>query len=769
MSTPANSPAGGALFSFGLRIYRARYAVLAVWAVALLAALALAPSVARLLQPGGLSSRDLESERAAAELQYQLGYNPATIIVVFTSDGFGVDDPRWAAAEDAALAEVRQLPDVAAVRTRRENARQVSPDGRATYATIALKSEAEQFRGSLPRVKAALKPTELRMVVTGAPVFYADILEVTERDLRRAELISFPVAAVALLLVFGSVVAAAVPGAIGGAAVLCTLGVMAALARVMDLSIFALNLVTMLGLGLGIDYSLFIVSRFREELAEGAPVDQAVARASSTAGRAVLFSGLTVFVGLLGLSSFKFMALRSMGQAGSLVVLLSVAAALTLLPALLGVLGNRINAFTIRRSSTRGGFWAALARAVMRRPGLVFLAILTLLVGLGLPFLRVELGAPDASVLPPDVQSRRGFDLLRERFGQGEQAPILVDVSSPDSIFSPTSIDALYDYVAELRRDPRVARVESLVSLDPRITRDQYHLIYAPAAASGDPGSIFETFARTVATQTSRQRFTLVRVTSRYDQTAPESKDLVNRIRSLPIGGGLSVLVGGGTAGVVDYTEGLYRDFPRVLLLIVASTYLILLVLLRSVVLPLKAILMNTLSLLASYGALVVVFQEGWLSWLFGVQPIGFVEASLPIIMFCVLFGLSMDYEVFLLSRIKEAYEQGADNATSVAAGLERSGRIITSAALIIVLVSGSFAAADIVLIKALGIGTAVAIFLDATVVRALLVPATMRLLGDWNWWAPLRGGSAGERRRGEAVAWEKPRDRPTERAGGPA
>src|SRR5207249_11193231 len=200
---------------------------------------------------------------------------------------------------------------------------------------------------------------------------------------------------------------------------------------------------------------------------------------------------------------------------------------------------------------------------------------------------------------------------------------------------------------------------------------------------------------------------------------------------------GLSVLVGGGTAGVLDYTEALYRDFPRALLFVVLSTYAILLVLLRSVILPLKAILMNTLSLLASYGALVLIFQEGWLSGLLGVRALGFVEASLPIIMFCVLFGLSMDYEVFLLARIKEAYEEGLDNASSVAAGLERSGRIITSAALIIVLVSSSFAAADIVLIKALGVGTAIAIFLDATVVRALLVPATMRLLGDWTWWTP--------------------------------
>jgi RND superfamily putative drug exporter len=377
----------------------------------------------------------------------------------------------------------------------------------------------------------------------------------------------------------------------------------------------------------------------------------------------------------------------------------------------------------------------------------VFLATFALLVALGSPFLRAELGAPDAGVLPADLQSRRGYDLLRQHFGQGEQAPILIGVSARDSIFSSASLDALHDYVAELRRDPRVERVEGLVSLDPRITRQQYRLIYETAAASGDPRDIVEPFARNVAVSTTRERFTLVRVTSRYGQASPESKDLVHRIRSLPIGGGLTALVGGGSAGVVDYTQGLYRDLPRAIVFIVCSTYLILFLLLRSVVLPLKAILMNTLSLLASYGALVVVFQEGLLASI-GFQPIGFVEASLPIVMFCVLFGLSMDYEVFLLARIREAYEAGADNTSSVRQGLERSGRIVTSAALIIVLVSGAFATADIVLIKALGLGTAIAVFLDATLVRALLVPATMQLLGEWNWWSPgttrraiLRGG----------------------------
>jgi RND superfamily putative drug exporter len=711
--------------------------MLALWLAAILGAAPMAPRVFGLLQPGGLSSSTAESVQASQLLERQLGYNPAAVVVVFTSDRLTLDDPRWGEAEEQALASVRQLPDVAEVTTGSERPRQAAVDRQASYATIALRSQPEHFRDSLPRIRAALQPTELEAVVTGAPVFYADILEVTERDLRRAELISLPFAILAMLFVFGSVVAAAVPGLVGGAAVLVTVSLVVLLAQLFPLSVFALNLVTMLGLGLGIDYALFIVSRFREELAGGRPTEIAVAVAVATAGQSVLFSGLTVFVGLLGLSSFDYLALRSMGLAGSLVVLLSLLAALTMLPALLSVLGPRINALSVWRPGRGGSFWASLAQRVMRRPGAVFLAVLLLLGGLGLPFLRVELGAPDASVLPPDVQSRRGFDLLRDHFGQGEQSPILITVSSPGSIFSRGSVDALLDYVAELQRDPRVSRVESIVTLDPRISRDQYHLIYGPAAASGRVESVAEPFARQVALETSRPGFTLIRVTSRHSQTAPESKDLLQRVRSLPIGAGLTTLVGGGTAGVVDYAEGLYRDFPRVLAFIVLSTYVILFALLRSALLPLKAIVMNTLSLLASYGALVIIFQEGWLAGLTRVEPLGFVEASLPIVLFCVLFGLSMDYEVFLLARVKEAYDQGADNETSVALGLERSGRIITSAALIIVLVSASFAVADIVLIKALGIGTAIAVFLDATIVRALLVPATMRLLGEWNWWAP--------------------------------
>lgn len=718
-------------YAFGQMMYRRRWLVIAGWLVALAVALPLLPRIGRSLQPGGFGSGSIEAARASMTIQRALGENPAGLLVIYSSPTLTTTEPAYVEAVEASLADLRSLDFVARVTTHVDNPRQAAPDGRTAYATIALRSVPEEFRDVIPRIEGALRPSVLQTTLTGAPIFYSDIQDVTERDLRRAELISFPFAGLALLLVFGSLVAAAVPALVGGTAVAVTIGVVVLLTRVTDISIFALNLVSMLGLGLGIDYSLFVVSRFREELVRRDP-DDAVGVAMATAGRAVLFSGLTVFIGLLGLMTFEFMALRSLGVAGSVVVAISVAAAMTLLPAILGVAGHRINAFPILpRRASGGHFWQTTAGWVMRHAGGVFVAVLALLVALGLPFLRVDFGAPDASILPPDVQSRRGFDQLRNAFGEGEIAPVLIAVTSPDIVFAPERLGALYDFVARIRADARVERVDSIVSLDPRISRDQHLLVYA------DPGAVREPYARAILAETARERFALVRVVSRYSQTADESKALVEAIRATPIGAGLSFQVGGGTAGVIDYAGRLYEDFPRALVFILITTYLVLLVLFRSVVLPLKALVMNTLSILASYGALVVVFQEGAFADLLRFEPLGFIEASLPIVLFCVLFGLSMDYEVFLLSRIKEAYDDGFDNTASVAVGLERSGRLITSAAAIIVLVSGSFVAADIILIKALGLGTAIAVFLDATVVRGLLVPASMQLLGNWNWWAP--------------------------------
>jgi putative drug exporter of the RND superfamily len=730
------------LLAWGGLVFRHRLVVLAGWAVVLLAAAPLAPRVFRALDAGGFTSPDLEAARAGELVSDRFGANPASVVLVYRDPHATLlaTDPRFQAQVEASLGNVRQLPSIERVTTGADNPRQISPDGQLEYVTLGVRADARSLDRTLPTIEQTLQPTSLELTLTGAPVFYADIFDVTERDLRRAELLSIPLAAVALVLVFGSVVSGVVPGLVGGTAVAVTLAVMALLSQVLELSIFSLNLATMLGLGLGIDYSLFIVSRFREELAAGRSVEHAVAWSVAMAGRAVLYSGATVMIGLLALLTFDITALRSMGIAGGLVVGLSVLAALTLLPALLGVLGRSVDALAIgplaaaaRRSTDTRGFWTHLAEWVMRRPLAVLIPLLVLLIGLGVPFLRVDFGAPDASILPADVQSRRGFDLLRAHWGDGELSPIFVVFQTADggSPLAPERIGGLVEFMVRVEADPAVTRVASPVTLDSRLTVDQYRLLYA------DPRHIADVYARIATATAVRQDILVASVTSRFGQTDDRSKALVRAIRATPPPDGLRVLVGGGTAGVLDYADRLYEQFPRAALLIVVAIYLILMRTFGSVVIPLKAVIMNALSILASYGALVVIFQEGALSDVLRFQPLGFVEASLPILMFCVLFGLSMDYEVFLLARVQEAHLLGADNETSVVRGLERSGRIITSAAGIVVLVSLSFVAADIVLIKALGLGTAIAVLLDATLVRALLVPATMRLLGEWNWWAP--------------------------------
>jgi RND superfamily putative drug exporter len=730
------------LFAFGCLLYRWRWAVLAVWGLALLAALPLAPQVFHSLQAGGFTSPDLEAARAGQLLIDRVGASPSSVYLVYEDPAgqLRATDPLFQQQVEASLATVRQLPEIERVVTGVENPRQIAPDGRVEYVTLSLRSTTGDVRSVLRSIEQALQPTQLQLTLTGAPVFYEDIFEVTERDLRRAELLSIPLAALALVLVFGSVVSGVVPGLIGGTAVAITLAVMALLSQVVELSIFSLNLATMLGLGLGIDYSLFIVSRFREELATRGSVEHAVAWSVAMAGRAVLYSGATVMIGLLALLTFDITALRSMGVAGALVVGLSLLAALTLLPALLGVLGARIDALAIgplakaaARAGTGDGFWSRLAHQVMNRPVAVLVPLLVVLVGLGLPFLRVQFGAPDASILPTDVQSRRGFDTLRAHWGEGELSPLILVFQTTDgsSPLAPQHVPGLVEFMNRVQAHPAVLRASSPVSLDPRITPEQYQGLYA------DSRNIRDVYARIAAQAAVHQDVLVAEVTSRYGQTDDRSKELVRAIRATSPPGGLRLLVGGGTAGVIDYADRLYEQFPRAAIIVVLAIYLVLLRTFGSVIIPLKAVLMNALSILASYGALVVIFQEGALADLLHFQPLGFVEASLPILMFCVLFGLSMDYEVFLLARVQEAHISGLDNAKSIAHGLERSGRIITSAAGIVVLVSMSFVAADIVLIKALGLGTAIAVFLDATLVRALLVPATLRLLGDWNWWAP--------------------------------
>ena len=718
--------------------------VIGAWGLLIVLALPLAPQAPGVLSAGGFINDNLESAHAKAVLEAELGAPPSALVVVFSSPTLEAGTPAFELGAAAAMRDISDATHVARVVSHLLQPRQVSADRHTAYDIVLLDLPPDDSPKALPVLRAALRDAPgLTVELAGGPAFYGDVQTVSEHDLQRSEIISLPLAALALLLVFGSVVAAGVPLVVGGASVLIALAGVFLIASVMPMSIFVLNLATLLGLGLGVDYSLLMTSRFREELAKRpAGADDAVAEAVritvATAGRAVFFSGLTVLLGLLGLVLFEFMILRSVGIAGALVVGLAVLAALTLLPAVLTVVGPNLDRFGVRKVTARAegdGSWARLAHRVMRRPLAFLIPTLALLLVLGSPFLHVRFNAPDASILPPGVPSRAAFDRLEAEFGEGAFAPISIAIRTQGAATTPDNLARLYEYSRRLAADPRVRRVDSLVDVDPRLTVEQYQLLY------GDPNGPRDRFVATALAAMTRGNLTAFTLTTPFGPNRAEGRGLVEDLRD-PQGAlapppGVTILVGGGAADVADVVDGVAADFPRTALFILITTYVVLFALLRSVVLPAKALVMNTLSITASFGALVWIFQDGNLSALLGFQPLGFVETTQPVILFCVLFGLSMDYEVFLLTRMKEVWDATGDNTEAVARGLERSGRIVTSAALIVVVVAGSFAFADIVLIKALGIGMAIAVALDATVVRALLVPATMRLLGRWNWWMP--------------------------------
>jgi len=722
---------------------RHRWLVVIAWVGLIIAAIPFALQAPGALSAGGFIRDDLESARAKTLLETEVGVSQAAVVVVFHSDAMRAGEPGFEAAAASAITDVQSAAYVTTVLSHVFSNRQVSADGHTAFDIVLLDLSADDSPKALPGLRAALREVPgLEVGLSGGPAFYGDVQEVSEADLRRSELISLPLAALALLLVFGSVVASAVPLIVGGAAVVVALATIFFVAGLTPMSIFVLNLATLLGLGLGVDYSLLMTSRFREELAargwRADGVEDAVGATARTAGRAVFFSGLTVLLGLLGLVLFGFMILRSVGIAGAVVVALAVAAAMTLLPAILAIVGVHLERLRVRRvipRPTEEGAWSRLAWWVMRRPITVLVPTLALLLLLGTPFLHVRFNAPDARILPESAPSRAAFDRLTAEFGPGPFAPIVIAIRTSGPATASDNLATLYEYSRRLAADPRISHVDSLVDVDPRLTLGQYALLYR---ASGGPPDRY--IAETLHA-TTRGDLTGFTIFTPYGPNEAIARELVRDLRAdagpLAAPAGTAVLVGGGAADVEDVVAGIAAEFPRTALFILVSTYLVLLLLLRSALLPLKALAMNSLSIVASFGALVWIFQDGNLSMLFGTRPLGFVETTQPVILFCVLFGLSMDYEVFLLTRMRESWEATHDNPTAVAHGLERSGRIVTSAALIVIVVAGSFAFADIVLIKALGVGIAVAVALDATIVRALLVPATMRLLGKWNWWLP--------------------------------
>lgn len=755
--------------ALGRFAYRRRKLIVCVWSLAFAAGLIASASVASQLKGGGFTTPSSPSQVGQREMQERLGFGPASLTLVFSSGTLSARSPAFKAQVQETLAGIEQagLDGLTNVRTvwSTGDTGFISRDGRATFAVIEFDGASEQVQAQIPALRRALAPTGLTMYLTGDPAVYAELEQRSAADLRTAESYTIPVAALVLVLIFGTLVAAGLPVIGGGMAVTVTLGLLWLLAQVLDISVFALNVATLLGLAVGIDYALFMVGRFREELAAGQSIADAVQTTVARAGRSIVFSGVTVFVGLLGLMTIPYMSMRSMGLAGALVVLVSVLAAVTLLPALLGLLGPKVD--SLRVIGRKGGgdlFWRRWSDWVMRHPVPVLIGTIALVAVFAWPVLGIESEIPGATALPSDSESRQGYDLLQRRFDVAALSPIevLVTWEGDQDPLAAVNLERLYAYGRELQRLPGVERVTSIVTLpgiesaattvsfwrgiEAAASRTPGDGVTPPMGESGLPGLIQGMLgaeqvkaARRLAAATTAPGTTLLRVVPEQPPTSREAQELAADILEAGAPSGATTHVAGAALTVRDFVTAIYSRFPWIIAFVVFVTGLVLFLMLRSFVLPVKAVIMNACSLLAGYGAVVWIFQEGHLEWLFRFTASGAIDAELPVLLFCTVFGVSMDYEVFLLSRMREEWDATHDNVRAVSLGLARTGRIVTSAALIIVVVGLSFAFTSIVVTKAIGIGLAVAVALDATVIRVLMVPAAMRLLGRWNWWLPRR------------------------------
>ncbi len=709
------------------------------WPVILVSVAILLLSVAALVRGGQLTTggtiHALESQIAGSRLEEILGHPiETTFVAIFKSASIDAREQAFHAALDAALEPLRHDSRVQAVTTPDDAPTFLAPgmvngSARTAFALVTLKGDVKGALSAYPAVRALLVSARLGITGTGPLSFTNDQDHSLEQDLIKAEMVSLPLALLVLVYVFRTIVAAALPVCVGALAVVGGIACVLALSHYMDIPQYTVNICSLVGLGLAIDYSLFTVSRYREELASGHDYPEALRRAMAGAGRVVAFSGIAVATGLAGLLFFKGSYLFAMGIGGAFVVTLSILFALTFLPALLAVLGPWIHAGRLlRRKESKGGGWRKIAIRVMRHPVRVLVPTLALFVFIGLPFLHLRMGALDVRVLAGDVEARRGFDLLKQDFPEQAASRILVVLEFPTApALTAPRVDALFDLSRRIGALPHVRKVESLVDGDSPLGKEDYETVLL------DPPPAYATIIEEAKKLTVGERAVVLTALVGGPPESNEARDIVRAIRSMRTEGDGTIFVGGQTARDLDATDFIKARAPRAVAFVVVVTLVVLFLLLGSVVLPVKALLMNLLSIAGSFGALVWVFQDGHV---LGVEPQP-VDPSVPVLLFCVLFGLSMDYEVLMLSRIRESYLSSGDNTAAVADGLEKTAGLITSAAAIMVAVFVAFALTGVVILKAVGFGMALAVALDASLVRVLLVPATMRLFGDANWWAP--------------------------------
>jgi RND superfamily putative drug exporter len=659
-----------------------------------------------------------ESEQANALMEERLGASDDTIdeMVIVRSATLTVDDPAYQSYVEGLYDDLVALgDDVIAGGTHyymEGEESLVSASRLTTIIALVMPEGAEEEIEKVHQVvDRASEGGSFEVLITGDATMEEELVVMAEKDLQTGEAIGISVALVVLALVFGAIAAALLPIVLAIAAIVVALGATALVGLAFDLTFFVTNMITMMGLAVGIDYSLFIVSRYREERAKGLEKIDAIAAAGATASKAVLFSGMTVVLALLGLMIFPLSVFQSMGAGTILVVISAVLASMTLLPAVLSLMGDKVNAIRIpfiqRRktasaSESKGGFWDWTARTVMRRPVVGLALAGTLLVAALVPYFDINRGFSGISTLPDGLRTKDGFIALQEEFGFGQDTPTLVVI---DGQTDSESVQAA------------IERLETSLAADPA---------FIPSGVQTYPETDLSVFYTRLA----------------GDPQSQGAMDAVTRLRAEYIpqafnGVPARVLVGGDIAMMLDFTDTTDIFTPIIFAFVLSLSFVLLTVAFRSIVVPVTAIMMNLLSVGAAYGLLVLVFQKGIGAGVLGLQQTETVEVWLPLFLFAILFGLSMDYQVFLLSRIRERFLQTGDNTDAVAFGLRSTGRLITGAALIMVAVFGGFALGDMVQMQQMGFGLAVAVFMDATIVRSILVPSTMRLLGKWNWYLP--------------------------------
>ena len=735
------------LIRFGSFLARARWAVLLSALTLLIGAGIFGLGVFGRLKNEGYGDPASESTRAKHLLDTRLGGSLADVILLLSSPTLHTNDPAFTQAATTLLAALQKRPEVAALTSYYSTGNQsfFSRDGHETLALLHLTGQnlslkQQEYQALLP----LLTSRTLQVSVGGNVPVNLAVGQQISTDLARTESITFPILAVLLLIVFGGLIAAVLPLLIGGAAILGAFAVLHLLTMVTDVSIYALNVVTMLGLGLAIDYALLIITRFREELAHNEnDVPGALQRTLATAGRTVIFSSMTIGASLFSLLLFPLTFLRGMGLGALAAVVVVMLTSLTLLPALLALLGPRVNALSLSRLFTRRrptgadeasaqeqrSAWYRLSECVMRWPLPVALTVLVVLLLLGSPFLHITFATPDEKVLPVGQPQRVVSEHLRQDFAQQGSTQLNIVVTTPGNVLMPNNLASLDTYVRRIEVIPGVTHVASVVSLDAKLTLSQYQRLYAYPQQNPQ--------VMQAASALVNGNLTKIVVYLQPADHSPAAISIVKQIRAQSAPGGLVALVDGITPEQIDLLASLGATLPLALLVILLSIFVLLFWMTGSLMMPLKATILNVLSLSATFGGLVWIFQDGHLQGLLHFQSVGSIDATQPVLIFAIAFGLSMDYEVFLLSRIKERYDLTGDNRLAISSGLQRTGWLITSEALLLAIVLGAFGTARIIFIQEIGVGLASAIIMDATLIRMLLVPATMRMLGDLNWWAP--------------------------------